>query len=300
MSWRNLIIGNPAKLSLSRNSVLIERSGQPAVSVPLEDISCIVLDSPQVTLTAPLLSALRRSSAALVLCDASHMPCGIPLGFHQHSRTLKAFQLQLESSLPFLKNCWRLVVKQKIRNQASCLALLGIDGASELFALAGQVKSGDPDNREAVAALSYFNVLFPGLKRREDNVINGALNYGYAIMRGCVARHLAAYGFQPALGIHHRSELNSFNLADDFIEPFRPVVDLWAYQNMRGARAFEQKHRIELVSLLGCLISVGNERVTVQRAADMLCSSYVTASRARNPSLLLLPQLIALQMGRNE
>lgn len=36
--------------------------------------------------------------------------------------------------------------------------------------------------------------------------------------------------FHPTFGIHHRSQLNAFNLADDLIEPFRAIVDLTAHQ----------------------------------------------------------------------
>ena len=162
-------------------------------------------------------------------------------------------------------------------------------------ALAAQVKSGDGDNRESVAAAVTFGALFPGLKRREDGVINAALNYGYAILRACTARTLTAFGFQPALGIHHCSELNAFNLADDFLEPFRPVVDLWTFMHMRDAEQFEKEHRLALVRLLAAVVRCGGEEVTAQRACEVMCASFVGACREKDPQLLRLPELLPLR-----
>lgn len=295
MSWRNVVIGSPAYLSLDQCSLKIERPKQEAITVPLEDIASIVLDHWQITITSPLLSALCQRGVALVSCDSAHTPCGVQLPFHQHSRTMRAFQLQLGVSAPFLKNCWKRIIQQKIRNQARCLELVRLPQKSTLRGMATCVKSGDSDNRESAAAVQYFAALFPGLKRREDSIINAALNYGYSILRSCVARCLTAYGFQPALGIHHCNELNSFNLADDFLEPFRPVVDLWTFLHIRESRSFDKEHRVALVRLLSCLVKVDKEEVTLQRACDVLCASYVTACREKAPEALQLPELMELQ-----
>ena len=51
------------------------------------------------------------------------------------------------------------------------------------------------------------------------------LNYGYAIIRAYITRAIVSYGYNPSLGVFHKSEYNSFCLADDFLEIFRPIVD---------------------------------------------------------------------------
>lgn len=43
---------------------------------------------------------------------------------------------------------------------------------------------------------------------------------------------MVATGFHPTFGIHHDSQLNAFNLADDLIEPYRAIVDLIAHENI--------------------------------------------------------------------
>ena len=165
-------------------------------------------------------------------------------------------------------------------------------GGAELRAFASAVKSGDPDNRESAAARIYFDSYMPDTTRQEDNAVNAALNYGYAIMRGAVARSLTSYGFLCAVGIHHRNELNAFNLADDFMEVLRPVVDLWTARNVTNGSAFTIKERAELAALLGAPVVINFERQKILRAIDIMCASFSTASAAGDASALKLPELI--------
>ena len=304
MSCRTLLIANPARLSLKQNSVLIEQVSEP-VTVPLEDIAAVIIENPQITVTAPLLAEMNKHGVALIVCDEKHIPCGVMNSFHRHSRMLGSIKLQLGMTMPFCKNCWKLIVKQKIINQAKCLELANLSGADELLKLASQVRSGDSDNRESAAAQkyfdSYFNALIPGSRRRDENHINAALNYGYSIIRSAIARGITAHGFIPALGIMHHNELNAFNLADDFLEPFRPVVDLWVYQNMRDKpKEFTTIHRFGLAGLLSCDVRINHESVALLRAVDVMCASFMTAGRAKYPALIMLPELLAIKTHRYE
>lgn len=125
-------------------------------------------------------------------------------------------------------------VQAKICNQAKCLEINEIDEAKTLFAIAKNVASGDSSNREGYAARLYFKLLFgTDFTRDDESNINAALNYGYAILRSYIAKTIVAYGLEPSLGIHHKSQLNQFNLADDIIEPYRPIVDNFVYQNYK-------------------------------------------------------------------
>ena len=278
MGWRTVVVSSPAVLSLDQNRLVVARREQPDVTVPLEDIAGVVLDHPQITVTAPLLTALRGAAAAgtaqpaagrSALADGS--VAAVQEELLEAHRAAKAAQ---PGPLPGDRRPAR--ARAGARSRA-------------------QVKSGDGDNRESVAAAVTFGALFPGLKRREDGVINAALNYGYAILRACTARTLTAYGFQPALGIHHCSELNAFNLADDFLEPLRPVVDLWTFMHMRDAEQFEKEHRLALVRLLAAVVRCGGEEVTVRRACEVMCASFVGACREKDPQLLRLPELLPLR-----
>ena len=251
MSWRNVIISNPARLSLKHGHLVVKQ--EEAAEIPLEDIAVIIVESERTVFTAALLCELAERGVPLFTCGEGHLPCGVFMPYQRHSRFLKVLKCQMEQTLPFRKNCWKAVVKQKIKNQALCLDMLGRRGGAELRALASEVRSGDPDNRESAAARIYFDSYMPDTTRQEDNAVNAALNYGYAIMRGAVARSLTSYGFLCAAGIHHRNELNAFNLADDFMEVLRPVVDLWTARNVTNGSAFTIKERAELAALLARL-----------------------------------------------
>lgn len=298
MSWRTVIVANPAKLSHRSNQLVIKQEEEN--TVPFEDISVIVVETHRASITSSLFSKLASKGIPLIICDPSHLPTGLFLSFQRHSRFLKVLKSQMEQTLPFRKNCWQMIVKRKIENQAKCLELLGKEGVSELLSLSKQVRSGDPDNRESAAANIYFTKYMPSTNRQEDNTVNSALNYGYSIMRGAVARSLTAFGFLPAVGLHHRNELNAFNLADDFMEMLRPLVDLWVGQNVSLNEEFCIKKRESLVSLLNKDMFINEARQRVIRAIEIMISSYRSASITNRADFLKLPSLIPIDEENEE
>ncbi|MDO8892070.1 MAG: type II CRISPR-associated endonuclease Cas1 [Sulfurimicrobium sp.] len=253
MGWRSVVIANPATLTLVDRALTIEQ-GTNSARVMLEDISVLVLDHPQISLTAPLLSACAEAQIAVLTVNASHLPNGVLLPYLPHSRALKVMTAQLAQTQPDRKRLWQRIVRFKIRNQASVLARAGQpDDARRLQQLARDVRSGDPDNCEAQAAQIYFRGLFnPHFHRGQSRFHNAALNYGYAVVRAAIARTLTGYGFLPAFGLFHHSEQNAFNLADDLIEPYRPLVDaaVLAHYPEEPARDLEPADKGRLVSLL--------------------------------------------------
>lgn len=228
MGWRSVVISQPARLSCAHRALQIEQD-QGKAQVPLEDISVLVLDQPQVSLSASLLSALAQEQIAVLTVGADHHPNGVLLPFLPHSRGVKVMRAQLALSGPQQKRLWQSVVKQKLRNQADVLLQQGQpEVATQVQSLAARVRSGDPDNLEAQAARVYFVALFGrDFQRGQERFYNAALNYGYAVIRAAIARTICSYGLLPAFGLHHCSELNAFNLADDLIEPWRPMLDAY-------------------------------------------------------------------------
>ncbi|MFA0889833.1 MAG: type II CRISPR-associated endonuclease Cas1 [Synergistales bacterium] len=291
MSWRSIIISNPAKLSSGNGRLNIEQECE-RFSVPLEDIGAIVLESPQISLTVPLLREIAKGHISMFICDEKHLPCGVIQPFHQHSRQARVLQSQLALSRPFAKNCWKKIIERKIINQAACLRLLSLEGVLDLEALALEIRSGDTTNREGVAARIYFAKLAPKVIRNDETAFNAALDYGYAIFRGALARSLSSFGFLPALGLWHHSELNPFNLADDFLETFRPLVDLWVGGNIQENSVFSQDHRKALVALLHKEVRIEGEEQKALRAIEICVASFSSACRERDPTLLRLPELL--------
>jgi len=262
----------------------------------------LVLESPEVALTSALLFRLAENDVMLLVCDARHLPCMAGLPFAGHSRLTGIQRLQLDTGLPFKKRCWQSIVRRKVANQAECLRLAGKEvGHSRLTTMLPEITSGDSTNVESRAAREHFRQLFgETFTRGDEDTLNAALNYGYAVVRAAVVRALAVHGFLLTQGLHHRSELNPFNLADDFIEPFRPLVDLCVARHVSEDSEFVREHRQMLVSLLHSQILMDDKRHSVTRAADIMASSFISACKENDPGLLKLPELLPLQQHSYE
>ena len=289
--YRSLFITNPAGLRLKNNQLTVDNG--EAFTFPVEDLRAVVIDEPAATLSARLISFLAENGVCLIFCNEKHMPCAQLTPSGAHCRLAKRLRTQTTQSLPKQKRLWQQIVVQKIKNQAACLTLNHKAESEKLTAIAAHVQSGDPTNREGYAAAVYFKALFgKDFTREDDNIINAALNYGYAVTRAYLARTLAVYGLEPAVGIHHCSQLNAFNLADDMIEPFRPAVDLYVAQHWKSWDRFGTVQRAELVRLLNCISAVDGARCSLAHAAEQAVQSLVTALESEERTPLKLPALL--------
>lgn len=227
MIKRIVEIGNPRYLHLKHGQLIVEQDKAEVGRVPVEDLGVLILDHPAIVYTQALLVACWEANVVVVICDARHMPSAVLMPMEGHTLHSKVLQAQIAASEPTQKRLWQQIVQAKINAQAHVLHSVTGDSAP-LPQYAKRVKSGDPENFEAQAARIYWPRLFGKAFRRDQEAdgINALLNYGYAIIRGAVARALSGAGLHPALGVHHTSQYNAFCLADDAMEPFRPLVDL--------------------------------------------------------------------------
>ncbi|MDE7165565.1 MAG: type II CRISPR-associated endonuclease Cas1 [Bacteroidaceae bacterium] len=242
MIKKTLYFGNPMYLSL-RNSQLvlripdIEKNGnlsetfkkETERTIPIEDIGVVVLDNRRITITTGAMEAMLENNCAIITCDEKSMPVGLMLPLCGNTLQSERFRHQIDASLPLKKQLWQQTVRQKILNQAAVLAYSTNRQAKNMLVWANNVRSGDSENLEARAAAFYWKNIFPHLpnfvRGREGEPPNNLLNYGYAILRACVARGLVGSGLLPTLGIHHHNRYNAYCLADDIMEPYRPFVD---------------------------------------------------------------------------
>lgn len=300
MSWRSVMITQPTKLSIENKQLKITQDEN--WSLPLEDISTIVLETPQINLSAKAMSMIADNKIVMYSCDEKHLPNGIFIPFACHSRQLKVINQQLKCTESFQKRCWQKIIIAKIMNQAKVLSLCKKNLMAEhLENLAKKVNSGDSENREAIAAKGYFPSLFgKDFNRNFDNIYNASLNYGYSIIRGAIARSIVSYGYLPSIGIHHKSELNNYNLADDFIEPFRPIVDLWVKTNIKEETEFDKYVRAELVNLLNADVFIQGKLQSVNNAINIMVASYTTAINQSDYKKLELPELLPIQIHSYE
>jgi len=295
MAWRVIDIGNPAQISL-KNGQLIIKQGEE-VSLPIEDIDSLILDSYGINITANLLTELAQKGTTVVVCDSKHLPASLILPYSQHSRQAKISRQQIAMNQPLKKRLWRKIIIQKIVNQAVVLREFDYDGQA-LFELAKVVRSGDTTNRESQAARLYFSLLLNDETRRKPIWYNAALNYSYALVRSSLARHIAARGLIASQGVFHRSELNSFNLADDLIESFRPIVDEYVLARVAPFHfdgpglGLSKQDKERIVDIFNYSAIISGKKLAIKYATERLVESFVQSIESQDENRLLLPELL--------
>lgn len=250
---------DPAYLAVKHGQLVLRRGNEVAATIPCEDLGVVVVDQPQTTYSHGALTTLLAHDAVVVLCGPNHLPCGMLLPVSENTLVVRRLKAQLSSSVPTCKRLWQQVIRAKILAQAANLEA-GSGVRRKLEHLSAQVRSGDPENKEAHAARLYWSAWLTsgpegaatGFRRDADAPgINALLNYGYAIVRAAVARAIVVAGLHPAIGLHHRHRSNAFCLADDLVEPLRPLVDARVREIIADAEPqLTQPVKAELLELL--------------------------------------------------
>lgn len=296
--WRTVIVSEGEKITVKDGwlNVFCDKIEQ---HVPLDDIHTLVIDNRSALISVAAMTALTSAGAQVFFCDEKHNPVSAAYPLNTHYRPFGVVKSQLMMSDELKNALWAKIIVQKIRNQWRCLRLAGVneEKADPVIRLAGQILPGDPQNREGTAAKKYFSALFgPAFSRNDDDVTNAALNYGYAIMRSSLCKTLVAYGFNCVIGLHHISETNPFNLADDMIEPLRPLVDLWTDANCDNLFDHLSKdNRTALINLINAPVLFDGKKMRVRYAIDRYIASLSAAVIKNDARLLKLPSLIALE-----
>ncbi len=287
---------HPAKLWVRNGLLVIRRElEQPEITMPLSEIAVVIASHPQVSFTHAVLAGLAEAGASFIACNEKHMPAAMLLPLETHSLQTERFTRQAQLPLPRRKRLWQQIVRAKILAQARTLAARGRQ-EPRLLHLASQVRSGDPANGEAQAARIYWPLVFPRKDFRRDTDgagANSCLNYGYAVLRALTARAICAAGLHPSLGIHHHNRYHPFCLADDLMEPLRPVVDravaaLWDTRGKEPELDREAKRAL-LAALLARFDSDDESRTLFDWMARMAFSlAAVMEGRAEK---LYIPEL---------
>jgi CRISPR-associated protein Cas1 len=271
----------PVHLTVKDQQLLIQdREGDRAVlsSAPCEDIGILLVEHPGVTYTHAALTTLLECDAAVVFCGRNHLPAGLLLPIGEHTQVVWRLHSQLAASKPLKKRLWRQIVQAKIRAQAANLPI-GSLVRSRLLGMARRVRSGDPENLEAQAAKAYWATVFnqvPFHRNPDEGGVNALLNYGYAVMRAAVARAIVSAGLLPALGIKHVSRSNAFCLADDLVEPLRPMVDARVRELVRaGQTELDPSAKRGLLELLTAEVTTGDETGPLMVALHAMIASLV-------------------------
>ena len=248
MGFRAICIESRCKCSYS-GGYLVATMSDSTKRIHLSEISSVTFCTVEASVTAFLLAELVKAKIPVVFSDEKYLPIAECLPMHGAHNSSARIADQLDWSLPSKKRLWQKVVRDKIGLQARVLEINGHDqAATTLRNYAMSVKSGDTDNREAVAAALYFSSLFGSPFNRElDCPLNASLDYGYSVILSKVARDIASMGYLTEIGIHHRGTLNPWNLACDFMEPFRPYIDVVIVRTKQDR--FDSETRRQLINI---------------------------------------------------
>ena len=280
MLKKSILLENKASLT-TKNLQLVIKTDTRETNIPIEDIGYIVIDHPEIYLSVPALNLLVDNNTAVIICNTNHLPNGMFLNLNSHHIQQEIFKNQINASVPLKKQLWQQTVMEKITNQG--ILLQNITSKTNNFDfLASKVLSGDTSNMEGVAANFYWKSFFEHNFKRErfGDYPNNFLNYGYAILRAATARALSGSGLLNTLGIHHKSKYNAFALADDIMEPYRPIVDEKVAEIMQNYTEQELNTAIkaELLQILTRTVYFKEEKsplmVALQKTASSLQQCY--------------------------
>lgn len=253
MAFRTVLIEKALNVRLDLNNIVINYENEK-YWIHVDEVSVLVFDDPRCNVSLKTLSYLCEKGISVIFCDGSHMPIGMLETLSTHSRASKKIKQQLEWDSYTNQYLWTEIIKHKIDNQVETLKEFSkIDKIDKIEELKETMELGDPTNHEGIVSRIYFKELFGNdFKRFDEDLVNFCLNYIYQIIRSKIAQEIVAYGYLPSYGIHHKSELNAFNLSDDFIEPFRPICDYYIYKILDESEHnyFSSQIKYELVNIL--------------------------------------------------
>ena len=292
------IAQNNRHLATEHGFMTVSENGSEIGRVPLDQIGAVIANAHGLTYSNNLLVRLAEQNAPLVICGSNHVPVSVmlPLGGHHLQGDIITAQAAMKQTT--LNHFWKEIIQAKIRQQAEVLAACGLPD-KQLRYMIPQIKSGDPENLEGQAARFYFQTFFGKTFRRDrtQQGINALLNYGYTILRSAVIRAIVGAGLHPSLGIHHCNQYNPMRLADDLMEPFRPLVDFCVHRlvvdKVEEVNTVAKKR---LVSLLSCTAQTDKGAIEINTQILNLAVSMAKCALGQAEKLDLPPPMTGMAL----
>jgi len=277
-------------ISVKDMQLVLKREGEVVGSAPIEDLGVLIVDHPGCTYSHAALNELLANNVAVVICGKNHHPSGLLLPLDGHSLQSERYRIQTAAKTPIKKRLWKQLVQAKISNQAWCLDACEKPGADGLQLLTAKVKSGDKENHEAQAAVRYWKLLLgKDFRRQRDGLPpNNMLNYGYTVLRAAVARSLCGSGLHPSFGLFHHNRYNAYPLADDVMEPFRPLIDYQVFQFWaQGESSITPEVKKALLGVLSQDVYLADEKRPLMNALQFLSANLLRSLSGEDPALII-------------
>lgn len=282
MGFRTVIIKNRAKVDLNLGYLVCR--GEEEIKIFIPEISVLILESTAISITSAVISELVKNGVKLIFCDEKHNPESELLPYYGTYNSFGVLQRQLSWTKENREKVWTYIIREKIKSEKDFLNELGLNEESEMLGrYIMELQSNDSTNREGHSAKVYFNAVWGmGFSRRNENEINSALNYGYAILLSCFNRAIVSRGYLTQIGIWHRNEFNDFNLASDLMEPFRILVDKKVYMFEPDEKNYKRK----ILELFEMKFRIDNKEQYFENVISFYVDSVLKAIEKGDVSLI--------------
>lgn len=288
MGWRTVILTKESKLSLRMNHLVV--ASDETKTIFLEEINSLIIENPSISITGHVMNALVEAKIHVILCDKSHLPMTNIQSIYGHHRQSKHIGQQINWIEARKELLWKILIEQKLTNQANLLEHFQLDGYEQMKELINNVELGDATNREGYGAKIYFHKMYGNhFIRGYDDAINAGLNYGYALLHSLFARLIVSKGYLMEIGVFHKNEYNQYNLASDLMEIFRPIVDGIVYSS--DEEIFTKNSRRNLIHLFEYKIDIRGKQYYLTQAAQIFVDSCMEYLNTGNKGHLQLPKL---------
>ncbi len=282
MSWRTVVIGSRSKLDFKMNYMIIRKDFE-TTKVYIDEIYMLIIESTAVSLTAVLMNELIKKKVKIVFCDEKRNPASEVLPLYGSHNSSKRCREQADWPKEVQAYVWTEIVRRKIMNQAELLRYQALEESDLLYQYIDELTLNDETQREGHAAKVYFNALFgKSFSREQDNPINAALNYGYAIILSAVNREITSLGYITQLGLNHCNQFNPYNLGSDLMEPLRGFIDALVVKAQ--VNEFNREVKLSLVELLSEDVTINDTVQTFSAAIRIYCKSVFDALRNQDAS----------------
>lgn len=298
MTWRTIILTKDSKLGLRMNHLVVK--GESVTTIPISEIGQVIIENPNIVMTGHILNALSEQKVTVILCDNRHMPFSHVNLMYGHHRRPQLIKQQMNWTEKRKGELWKLIIKEKIKNQRDALWHVNQTDSLEMFnQYITEVEHFDETNREGHAAKVYFNRMFGiSFRRGATDPFNWALNYGYSLLLSLFTRVIITKGYLTEIGIHHTSQFNHYNLASDFMEVYRPLVDVMVKQNITdNFGSYEKRY---LLDIFNKKVIIKNRNQYIPNSVEIYVDSLFKFLYSGDETVLAFPHLFESYVGKGD
>lgn len=292
MGWRTVFIDDASRLSLSLDNLIVKHQLQK-YSIALNEIDTIILTDYKCVITAQLLAKCCEEGINFIFTKQNKMPIGALHSLQNNTRSSKVIKNQLYMTKKDRHYIWQQIITIKLQNQTYTLKKHNKE-FKIIEQYSQEVELGDLSNKEGQAARVYFKKLFGYyFTREEEDINNYSLNYTYQVIRSRIAQVLLGKGLNPTLGVFHRNEYNYFNLADDMIEVFRPIIDDYVIQVLKDYNLdyLTPKLKLKLVEIVNVKVRINDKVQKLSNGIDVYISDILKIINKQKKEIEMVPRL---------